>query len=416
MPGDIAGLAAGFGSRLGRYRAVRADAPRSGFLRRHARAPADDQRRGRPHRRRDQRAPRRGCPARTGSVLAGYDAPGWADVVADRTDEIVAGDVGLPGHGSRPAFRRARHARAVHAGISYRIEGSGPALMLLPFFLAPSQWAPAVERLARQFTVVTLGGAHLGGVATLGGPRPSADLPGDVQDPDRPVSAQAGGDDPRCRLRRGFARPVAGPDGLGKANPITAIDTNPASCYAKPKRWRRRRALDGLIRFSARQRRSVAVRRRIVRLHLLGDGAGGVRCRPRARRDDARGATGRAHRRDRAIDRPAAMVERRRARGAASAGCSPRRNRWGPGGVADASLYRRARQAGLRDLTCFPALVTLDRARGADLALSRGPPRRRSFRRRRLAAWQAAREVAAGQGLLFMAHPMHCVVGHKAAG
>jgi 23S rRNA-/tRNA-specific pseudouridylate synthase len=32
-----------------------------------------------------------------------------------------------------------------------------------------------------------------------------------------------------------------------------------------------------------------------------------------------------------------------------------------------------------------------------------------------LAAWQAAREVAAKQGLLFMAHPMHCVVGHKPA-
>ena len=44
---------------------------------------------------------------------------------------------------------------------------AGPALMLLPFFLAPSQWAPAIERLARQFTVITLGGAHLGGVATL---------------------------------------------------------------------------------------------------------------------------------------------------------------------------------------------------------------------------------------------------------
>ena len=39
--------------------------------------------------------------------------------------------------------------------------------MLLPFFLAPSQWAPAVARLARQFTVITLGGPHLGGVATL---------------------------------------------------------------------------------------------------------------------------------------------------------------------------------------------------------------------------------------------------------
>ncbi len=55
----------------------------------------------------------------------------------------------------------------MHVGISYRIEGCGPALILLPFFLAPSQWGPAIPRLARHFTVVTLGGPHLGGVASL---------------------------------------------------------------------------------------------------------------------------------------------------------------------------------------------------------------------------------------------------------
>ena len=30
-------------------------------------------------------------------VLAGYDAPGWADVVADRTDEIVRAMTGFLG-------------------------------------------------------------------------------------------------------------------------------------------------------------------------------------------------------------------------------------------------------------------------------------------------------------------------------
>ncbi len=79
-------------------------------------------------------------------------------------------------------------------------------------------------------------------------------------------------------------------------------------------------------------------------------------------------------------------------------------------GVADASLYRRAgQQAGLRDLTRFPALATS--------IAPEGPIRRycedhltAQLCRRRPAAWQAAREVAARQGLLFMAHPMHCVV------
>ena len=54
-----------------------------------------------------------------------------------------------------------------HAGISYRIEGSGPALLLLPFFHARSQWTPAIPLLARHFTVVSLGGRYLGSIAAL---------------------------------------------------------------------------------------------------------------------------------------------------------------------------------------------------------------------------------------------------------
>jgi len=58
-------------------------------------------------------------------VLAGYDAPGWADVVADRTDEIVREMTGFLG--SQKADVPAHASReGVHAGISWRIEGSGP--------------------------------------------------------------------------------------------------------------------------------------------------------------------------------------------------------------------------------------------------------------------------------------------------
>ena len=158
-------------------------------------------------------------------MLAGYDAPGWADVVADRTDEIVQAMSGFLG-GLRADVPANPSREGVHAGISYRIEGTGPALMLLPFFLAPSQWAPAIERLARQFTVITLGGAHLGGVATLEDRARAptyqamfstlidlmAPKPGEaILD----VGCGAGSLD-RLLARR-----------LGKANAITAIDTNP---------------------------------------------------------------------------------------------------------------------------------------------------------------------------------------------
>jgi len=86
--------------------------------------------------------------------------------------------------------------------------------------------APAIERLAQRFTVITLGGAHLGGVATLEDRaraptyqamfRTLIDLmapkPGEaILD----VGCGAGSLD-RLLARR-----------LGKANAITAIDTNP---------------------------------------------------------------------------------------------------------------------------------------------------------------------------------------------
>src|SRR5262249_28933957 len=158
-------------------------------------------------------------------VLAGSDAPGWADVAADRTDEIVREMISFLA--SRKADMPRPPARqGSHAGISWRIEGSGPALMLLPFFLAPSQWAPAVPELARSFSVIILGGRHLGGVAALEDRaraptyramfRTLVDLmapkPGEtVLD----VGCGSGALD-RLLARR-----------LGAANSITAVDVNP---------------------------------------------------------------------------------------------------------------------------------------------------------------------------------------------
>src|SRR5204863_8094457 len=100
------------------------------------------------------------------TVLDSYEALGWSDVGADRGAEIAAAMTGflLRYTAEKP---RAATAEGSHAGISYKIEGSGPALLLLPFFLAPSQWAPVIPELARHFTVVTLGGRHLGGIAAL---------------------------------------------------------------------------------------------------------------------------------------------------------------------------------------------------------------------------------------------------------
>ena len=84
----------------------------------------------------------------------------------------------------------------------------------------------------------------------------------------------------------------------------------------------------------------------------------------------------------------------------------------GPRGVADASLYRRMRAAGFADTVCFPSLVTLDRPDGPiwryreDHLLSLLTPEE-------TADWHALTAAARRDGVLLMAHPMHCAVGVK---
>jgi len=68
---------------------------------------------------------------------------------ANRRDRRT--DDRFPGIAPRRCTACGRAQGGIHAGISYRIEGAGPALILLPFFLAPSQWDPAIPRLAECF-------------------------------------------------------------------------------------------------------------------------------------------------------------------------------------------------------------------------------------------------------------------------
>ena len=88
-----------------------------------------------------------------------YEAQGWADV-AERTGGIAAQVADAPklaGEGS-------------HAGINYRIEGSGAALILLRMFAA-SQSAPATPALAKHFTPSSPSAGRIGGVAHARGAR-----------------------------------------------------------------------------------------------------------------------------------------------------------------------------------------------------------------------------------------------------
>ena len=157
-------------------------------------------------------------------VLEGYQAPGWADVVADRTDAIAGWMIGhLRRFAADPP--RAASTEGSVAGITYRMQGAGPALLLLPFFLAPSQWDAAIPLLARHFTVVTLGGRHVGGIAALEDRARAPSYRAMVRSLVEHMAPQPG--ESMLDIGSGSGaldRMVAR---AWPANPITAIDVNP---------------------------------------------------------------------------------------------------------------------------------------------------------------------------------------------
>jgi SAM-dependent methyltransferase len=346
-------------------------------------------------------------------IIDNYEALGWSDVAKDCAAEIAERMTGFLTGLAIDAPSPVR-AEGSHAGITYHIEGSGPALLLLPFFLAASQWAPAIALLARHFTVVTLGGRHLGGIAALEdrARMPTyramfrtlidqmAPLPGEaILD----VGCGAGSLDRLLATR------------LGSANPVTALDANPF-WLKEAEALAAEEGLGGAIRFVPGNAEALP----------FPDGAFGAvfsvtvieECdADRAISEMVRVAApgGRIGVVVRALDLPQwwnldlpdsqdSVAIRRKI-------TAPPQSVAG-NGVADASLYRRMRRAGLGDLICFPFLVTLDQPGGPiwryreDHVLS-------LLTEAELAIWHAARAKAAEDGLLIAAHPLHCAVGIK---
>jgi ubiquinone/menaquinone biosynthesis C-methylase UbiE len=335
-------------------------------------------------------------------VLAGYDAPGWADVVADRADEIVEVLSGLP---LLPAVRPRQRA-GMHAGISFTIHGEGPPLVLLPFFLAPSQWDPAIAVLAERFTVIVLGGRYLGGVAALEDRAAGASyraLVGSLWDAMR-IEADDTVLDVGCgsgALDRLLAPRLPG----GR---IVATDVNPfllreAAVLAErfvdrilfqEANAERLPVSDGFFyaAFSVTVLEECDADRALRELYRVVKPGGRVGVIVRA------------------IDLPQwwnlslpAGLKRKVEVPPQSVGAR---------GVADASLYRRMRGAGFQDLSCFPGLVTFANPDGPiwryreDHVLSQ-------LSEAETSVWHEATGAARADGLLFMANPMHCCVGVK---
>jgi len=341
-------------------------------------------------------------------ILAGYNAQGWSDVIADRTSEVVGAMISfLRKSCSGLSMASPRATSGTHSGLDYRIAGQGPPLVLLPFLLAPSQWEPALAELGQHFAVIQVGGHHIGGVAVLEDRAraptyramfrhlmdvmaPSAD--GRILD----VGCGSGALDRLLAAR------------LGTAARIDAIDINP---FLLREAAQLAREFGDRIRFTPGSALNLPFPNEIFdcvfSVTVLEECDAN-----RAMAEMLRVARPGAHIGIvvRAIDLaqwwnlelPAAI--------SAIANIPPQSV--GPAGVADASLYVRMSQAGMVDLCAFPTLITLDQPGGPiwryreDDVLSRLSPED-------AIAWSDARGKAARHGVLAQAHALHCAVGRK---
>ncbi len=109
-------------------------------------------------------------PEATLIILHDYFSHTRADLLTDRMEDIGTAMLAFLArmdqlHTVKPVPLPAQEGEV--EGISYRVQGAGAPLVLLPLGLAASQWEPLLPRLSAQYCTITLGGAALGSVASL---------------------------------------------------------------------------------------------------------------------------------------------------------------------------------------------------------------------------------------------------------
>ena len=347
-------------------------------------------------------------------ALPDYLTTGWSDLAKDRPGELVeAMRRHLQAAGGRRATAPAGAVpkSGAHAGITYRMTGSGPALVLLPYFLAPSQWDPIVSALAKHFTVIQAGGAHVGGAAILEARAAAPTYQAmfrtlvDFLEPPKGASIL----DVGCgsgALDRLLARR------LGSDARLTAMDLN-AYLIGEARSLAEAEGLGAAIRFvegSAEALPFADASFDCVYSVTVLEECDANRAIGEMKRVAKPG--GRIGVVVRAIDMPQWWNVEVPAAIAAKANVPP--PSVGPAGVADRSLYARLRAAGLTDVIAFPTLLTLDTPGNSvwryreDHLLGLFTPEERT-------TWERAREEARSAGVLMQANPMHCAVARKPA-
>src|SRR5216683_2668743 len=351
-------------------------------------------------------------PEATLRTLADYTCLPWSDVAADRSAEIVTAMLDFlnrMGRGHSIAALALPEQEGEFAGISYRVRGAGPPLVLMPLDLAPSQWEPLIPQLSAHYCTITLGGPALGVVSLLEGRGRSGYLgvvrtlldAVRVQPEEKILEVGCGSG----VVLRELARRTAG------ANPIIGIDMN-AFLRREAMSLAAREGLADRIIVQEGRAEALPLERNSVDIALSctvmeeGDADLMLTELVRVTRPGGRvGAIVRAMDMPRWTNLPLSPALRSKTDQPGFFGDVT------AGGCADASLYHRFHAAGLTELTCFPQLVaitpTFEPSRLADMEQRLLT----TLTAEEAAEWREAVAPAKAAGTFFLASPHHCAVG-----
>ena len=331
-----------------------------------------------------------------------------ADLLTDRAEDIGAAMLAFLArmdqlHAVKPVRLPAQMGEL--DGISYRIQGAGAPLVLLPLGLAASQWEPLLPRLSAQYCTLTLGGPILGSVASLEARGRSTGYLGVVRNLIAEIHLHPGETilDVGCGsgvLDRWLARHTGG------AHRITAVDIHrtllqeAAALATKEGLAEHIEFREGNAEVLPFGDHSFDVTMSATVMELL-DAERMLREMVRVTRPGGRvGVVVRAIDMQSFVNVPV-RAELKMKIAALPNGLA------GARGCADGSLYQRFRNAGLQDVQMLPQLATYAgaRAHAADERIEA------ALSPAELAEWHTAVTQAEAEGTFFIALPFHCAVG-----